>query len=276
MAITQITAYDPITDTSFVEVPKHGAIPESTHLNFYDQNLSVVIQENTCVIRHPEQTEKLTSHSAATIDYKFEKKHGNLDVDEGEYALSDLSFLRDDLPLIAQKQCYGKALIGLDFDLKQIGHETDFGAKFFFMNETESLNVEDSLLRSKRTVQKEKLDPLTGKVGTITECNGKKACGDPNFMAAVCSQKACGTLFCQFLRRGNVVSPGTDPVKGSVIEAPFVSWNHIVKQGYWCMPCCILEENMHAKMKLCSSMPEQAAICKQQNIHGRCGIEFDP
>ena len=49
----------------------------------------------------------------------------------------------DDLPLIAQKQCYGKALIGLDFDLKQIGHETDFGAKFFFMNETESLNVED-------------------------------------------------------------------------------------------------------------------------------------
>jgi hypothetical protein len=76
------------------KVPKHGAIPESTHLNFYDQNLSVVIQENTCVIRHPEPTEKLTGHMAATIDYKLEKQHGNLDVDEGEYALSDLSLLR--------------------------------------------------------------------------------------------------------------------------------------------------------------------------------------
>ena len=50
-----------------LKVPKHGTIPESTHLNFYDQNLSVVIQEKTCVIRHPEPLEKLTEHIATTI-----------------------------------------------------------------------------------------------------------------------------------------------------------------------------------------------------------------
>ena len=85
------------------------------------------------------------------LDYKLEKQHGNLDVDEGEYAISDLSFLRgistikysisklskylDNLPLIAKKQCNGRSLIGLDFDLKQFGHETESGAKFFFMND---------------------------------------------------------------------------------------------------------------------------------------------
>ena len=31
------------------------------------------------------------------LDYKIEKNHGNLDVDEGEYALSDLSYLRGKL-----------------------------------------------------------------------------------------------------------------------------------------------------------------------------------
>jgi len=274
MAITQITAYDAVMNTSFTEVPKHGTIPESTHLNFYDQNLSVVIQEKTCVIRHPEPLEKLTEHIATTIDYKIEKQHGNLDVDEGEYALSDLSNLRDELPRIAQKQCYGKALIGLDFDLKQFGHDTDFGAKFFFLNETEASNTEDSLSRSKRVVQPMKTDPLTKKEGTITECNGKNACGDPNFMAAICAKESCGTLFCQFIRRGLVKKPGDQKI--AVIEAPFVSWNHIIKQGYWCMPCCILEDNVHIKMKTCSSLPTQEDICKQQKIHGRCGIEFDP
>jgi hypothetical protein len=158
--------------------------------------------------------------------------------------------------------------------LKNFGHDTDFGAKFFFLNETEAFNTEDSLSRSKRVVQPEGIDPITKKVGSITECNGKNACGDPNLMAAVCAKKSCGTLFCQFLRRGNVKKPGD--AKIAVIEAPFVSWNHIIKQGYWCMPCCILEENVHAKMKTCSKMPHQDDICKQQNIHGRCGIEFDP
>ena len=115
--------------------------------------------------------------------------------------------------------------------------------------------------------------------GEITECNGKKACGDPNFMAATCAKESCGTMWCAFLRRPNVSAPGADSTKqgvGSVIEAPYVSWNHIIKQGYWCMPCCILEDNVHPKMNVCSKMPQQEDICKQQNIHGRCGIEFDP
>lgn len=280
MAITQITAYDPFMDTSIVEVPKHGVIPESTHLIFYDQNLSVVIQENTCVIRHPEQTEKLNGHMATTIDYKIQKDHGNLDVDDGEYSISDFSYIRDQLPTIAKKECYGKTLIGLDFDLKQFGHETDFGDKFFFMNETESFQEDNSLVRSKRDERKEAFDPVTKQVGKITNCNGKKACGDPNFTAAICSKDSCGTLFCMFLRRGKITAPGKPPQKaggdGAVIEAPFVSWNHIIKTGYWCLPCCILEENIHPKMSVCSLIPTQEKICQQNDKHGRCGIEFNP
>ena len=53
-----------------MKVPKHGAIPESTHLNFYDQNLSVVVQENTCVIQHPEPMQKIEKHMATTIGTK--------------------------------------------------------------------------------------------------------------------------------------------------------------------------------------------------------------
>jgi len=279
MAITQITAYDPVLHTSFVEVPQHGHIPESTHLNFYDQNLSIVIQDNTCVIRHPEIAEKITNHVATTIDYKVQKQHGELTVEDGEYAISDLSNIRDDLPLIAKKQCYGKALIGLDFDLKNFGHDTDFGAKFFFMNETDSVKPENSLLRTKRSQEPEKFDPVTGKRGRIVNCDGKKACGDENFTAAVCSKESCGTLFCLFLRRPNMEDPKKPAAQGSkatVIETPIVSWNHIIKAGYWCMPCCILDDQKHAKMKLCSEMPTQEDICKQQDIQGRCGIEFDP
>ena len=138
-----------------------------------------------------------------------------------------------------------------------------------------------SLTRSKREQQKEKYDSVTKKVGKITDCNGEKACGDPNFTAAICSKDSCGTLFCLFLRRGNIEKPGKDPQKsgasaGAVIEAPYVSWNHIIKQGYWCMPCCILEDNIHPKMSVCSSIPTQEDICKQHTKHGRCGIEFNP
>ena len=121
------------------------------------------------------------------------------------------------------------------------------------------------------------MDPVTNRYGRIVNCNGKNACGDPNFTATVCSKESCGTFFCQFIRRGNLVEPGGKPVSAaSDIEAPFVSWNHIIKRGYWCMPCCILRDNIHAKMKVCSDMPTQEKICQQQNIHGRCGIEFDP
>ena len=170
------------------------------------------------------------------------------------------------------------------------------------MNETEGLNSENrytnnkkicymyfnvslnifSLTRSKREQEKDKLDPVTGKFGKITNCNGKKACGDPNFTAAICSKDSCGTLFCMFLRRGHLPAEGQDPVKagsggsGAVIEAPFVSWNHIIKQGYWCMPCCILEDNIHPKMSVCSSIPTYEEICKHHSKYGRCGIEFNP
>lgn len=138
-----------------------------------------------------------------------------------------------------------------------------------------------SLTRSKRAQEKEKLDSVTGLVGKITNCNGKNACGDPNFTAAACSKESCGTLFCLFLRRGNIEAPGKNPKKpsssaGAVVETPFVSWNHIIKQGYWCMPCCILEDNIHPKMSVCSSIPSQEAICKQHSKYGRCGIEFNP
>ena len=63
---------------------------------------------------------------------------------------------------------------------------------------------------------------------------------------------------------------------GRLIEAPFVSFNHIIKQGYWCMPCCILDENVHYKMKVCSEMESEEDIRNQNQKHGRCGIEFNP
>ena len=99
----------------------------------------------------------------------------------------------------------------------------------------------------------------------ITNCNGKNACGDPNFTAAVC------------FKPNNLV-PNTICISGRscVVEAPFVSWNHIMKQGYWCMPCCILEDNIDSKMKVCSAMPLEEDIRNQYNRHGRCGIEFNP
>ena len=89
----------------------------------------------------------------------------------------------------------------------------------------------------------------------ITNCNGKNACGDANFTAAVCFK------------------PNGD---GQVVEAPFVSWNYIMKEGFWCMPCCILEDNIDSKMKVCYAMPLEEDIRNQYNRHGRCGIEFNP
>ena len=55
----------------------------------------------------------------------------------------DLSYMRGQLPQLAQKYCLGKPLIGLNLDVKKLGHQTDEGIKFFFMNDTESYDVED-------------------------------------------------------------------------------------------------------------------------------------
>lgn len=85
------------------------------------------------------------------------------------------------------------------------------------------------------------------------------------FLAAICARESCGTLFCLLLRRYDQ----------ELLKRGIVSYNHVIKQGYWCMPCCILEESIHPKMALCSSMPAQEDICKQQKLYGRCGIEFD-
>ena len=40
------------------------------------------------------QLEQEFINNLLLLDYKIEKNHGNLDVDEGEYALSDLSYFR--------------------------------------------------------------------------------------------------------------------------------------------------------------------------------------
>ena len=37
---TQIHAYDPISDISYIEIPEHQTMPESKQFNFYDLDLS--------------------------------------------------------------------------------------------------------------------------------------------------------------------------------------------------------------------------------------------
>ena len=83
--------------------------------------------------------------------------------------------------------------------------------------------------------------------------------------------------YCDLLRRPNVESPGKLPTSEPG-EKPFVTWNHVIKQGLWCLPCCIidLDGNRHPKMNLCSSLPTKEEVCKQQNLHGCCGLDFNP
>ena len=107
-------------------------------------------------------------------------------------------------------------------------------------------------------------------------CDGEKACGNAMFVAAACGSNSCGTLFSNLIRRGLVESPGK-PIARTQSErqrATTISYLKIIRKGYWCMPCCILDENVHPKMKVCSSLPTDEEICKQQESHGRCGIEF--
>ena len=158
------------------------------------------------------------------------------------------------------------------------------------MNETRSFNEQRysnynlrtkyqpdfSLSRSSRIVEEAKLDPITKQFGRIVYCNGVNACGNEMFLAATCEKSSCDNTFCTFIWRGNVVSPGQLPSNEPGQRAPFVSWIHVIRLGYWCMPCCILEENVHPKMAVCSSLSTREKFCEQQNRHGRCGIEFDP
>ena len=117
------------------------------------------------------------------------------------------------------------------------------------------------------------MDPVTGRIGSIVYCNGKNACGDPALLAATCVKTSCARPTIDSCTR-TINFPEYKPE--SVIEAPYVSWNHVIKRGYWCMPVCILNENRHPKMALASSLPSHEDLCKQNAIHGRCGIDFNP
>ena len=98
---------------------------------------------------------------------------------------------------------------------------------------------------------------FTPRLLKITNCNGDNACGNKMFMAAICFK------------------PGSTG-DTTVIETPFVSWNHLLRQGYLCIPCCILDQNVHYKMKACDAMPLTVDVRNQNQKHGRCGIEFNP
>ena len=97
-------------------------------------------------------------------------------------------------------------------------------------------------------------------------------------MAAVCINTTCSAEASYGYRQGRYSNGRNSgiPEKPFVVEVPFVSWNHIIQKGFWCMPCCILEEGVHAKMKACYQMPTKEDICKQNSLHGRCGVNFDP
>ena len=77
--------------------------------------------------------------------------------------------------------------------------------------------------------------------------------------------------------RGLVESPGKPLARteSEIQKATTKSYLKITKRGYWCMPCCILDENVHPKMKFCGSLSTDEAICKQQERHGRCGVTFN-
>ena len=110
---------------------------------------------------------------------------------------------------------------------------------------------------------------------SILNCNGEKACGDKNFLVVVCAKRACDRPTSVDTCRAHEEYQSAKAL-GSLIEAPYVSWNHILKQGLWCMPVCILEDNIHPKMILASKIPTAQEMCKQYAIHGRCGIDFNP
>ena len=93
-------------------------------------------------------------------------------------------------------------------------------------------------------------------------------------MIAVCAKTVCVRPTSVDTCRTHEEYPETRPL--AVIEQPYNGWNHIIKQGYWCIPACILEDNIHPKMIVASKMPTAQEMCKQYAIHGRCGIDFNP
>ena len=88
----------------------------------------------------------------------------------------------------------------------------------------------------------------------ILRCNGAVACNNPTYLTALC-----------YLSKG-----------GDIVETTLEYWVSRLNDDYKCLPCCILGEDIHPKMKTCSSMPSASDIIKQQALHGRCGIDFNP
>ena len=88
----------------------------------------------------------------------------------------------------------------------------------------------------------------------ILQCNGANACGNPDYLAASC-----------YLADD-----------GPVLETDLAHLEWRIYDNYTCLPCCILGDNIHSRMKMCSSMASASYIINQQALHGRCGIDFNP
>ena len=100
---------------------------------------------------------------------------------------------------------------------------------------------------------------ITGKVSHVnfkykTGNKIRTRCNNPAYLTALC-----------YLAEG-----------GDIVETTFEYWISRLNDDYKCLPCCILGEDIHPKMKACSSMPSASDIIKQQALHGRCGIDFNP
>ena len=112
-------------------------------------------------------------------------------------------------------------------------------------------------------------------------CNAKNACGDPNFLAMICSKDACGEIPHWTYSVGYAENVGDLPNRHGWDwdnTPPYRVYQMEIRLTnlHSCYPCCILDENIHPKMKLCSEMPTSEQICQHHKQHGRCGIEFDP
>ena len=88
----------------------------------------------------------------------------------------------------------------------------------------------------------------------IMRCNGTSACSNSDYLTALC-----------YLADN-----------GPILETDFANLAWRIYANYTCLPCCILGDNIHSRMKICSSMASASDIIKQQASHGRCGIDFTP
>ena len=151
------------------------------------------------------------------------------------------------------KQCYNeneRCVLEIEgLKEKSKNYETQINAfNSSFENLTDQINNYKSRLSNFESIIF--ISPEMG----IMRCNGAAACSNPSYMTALC-----------YLTDG-----------GPIVETTFEYWVSRIIDNYKCLPCCILGENIHPKMKQCSSMPSTSDIINQQTLHGRCGIDFNP